>query len=84
MRYLLTILILLGFMSVANAFMEDENRVKEYLEKGYRLVGTDIMKNHRSNDDEIIYHLQMQGDPTDLVSCLYSLRWNDRTECYRP
>ena len=83
MKHLVSIIIFFSFMSVANAFMEDEKRVKEYLEKGYRLVGTDIIK-HRQGFDEIIYHLQMQGDPTDLVSCVYSIRWNERTECYRP
>ena len=82
MKHLLSILILLGFMSVANAYDEDK-KVQAYLEKGYRFVGTDIMPTPQGFY-YIVYHLEHKTDKSLLVSCRFSIYDGVETKCYRP
>ena len=84
MKHLLSILIFLSLMSVANAYDEDK-KVQAYLEKGYNLLRTDIMPNVQGFDD-IVYHLTFfkTNEPLQLVSCIFSVSRGEETICYRP
>ena len=79
MKHLLSILIFLSLMSVANAYDEDK-KVQAYLEQGYRFVGTDILKENY----DILYHLEHKTDKSLLVSCRFSIYEGVETKCYRP
>lgn len=79
MKHLLSILIFFSFMSVANAYDEDKI-IQAFLETGYRLVGTDILKENYY----IVYHLEHKTDKSLLVSCRFSIYQGEETICYRP